>query len=62
MSNTQSQKLMVEWHSINWRKLEKRVYKLQKRIYQASQRGELGQKADTPRKLGNGCQKDIGTQ
>ncbi|MFS0519490.1 reverse transcriptase N-terminal domain-containing protein [Nostoc sp. UIC 10607] len=36
MSNTQSQKLMVEWHSINWRKLERSVYKLQKRIYQAS--------------------------
>ncbi|MEH2162423.1 MAG: hypothetical protein V7K38_15620 [Nostoc sp.] len=28
MSNTQSQKLMVEWHSINWRKLERSVYKL----------------------------------
>ena len=41
MSNTQSQKLMVEWHSINWRKLERRVYKLQKRIYQASKRGDV---------------------
>jgi RNA-directed DNA polymerase len=41
MSNTQSQKLMVEWHSINWRKLERSVYKLQKRIYQASARGDV---------------------
>ncbi|MEA5606468.1 group II intron reverse transcriptase/maturase [Nostoc sp. UHCC 0252] len=41
MSNTQSKKLMVEWHSINWRKLERRVYKLQKRIYQASARGDV---------------------
>lgn len=31
---------MVEWHEINWRKLERRVYKLQKRIYQASNRGD----------------------
>lgn len=30
----------VEWNTINWRKLEKVVYKLQKRIYQASQRGD----------------------
>lgn len=32
---------MVEWHTINWRKLERRVYKLQKRIYQASERGDV---------------------
>ena len=32
---------MVEWHSINWRKLERSVYKLQKRIYQASARGDV---------------------
>ncbi|NEO97755.1 MAG: group II intron reverse transcriptase/maturase [Symploca sp. SIO2E9] len=41
MSNTQPKKLMVEWHLINWRKLERRVYKLQKRIYRASQRGDV---------------------
>lgn len=40
MSKT-SLKTTVEWHSINWRKLERRVYKLQKRIYQASQRGDV---------------------
>ncbi len=32
---------MVEWRHINWRKLEKRVYKLQKRIYRASWRGDV---------------------
>jgi len=40
MSNT-SLKTTGEWHEINWRKLERRVYKLQKRIYRASQRGEV---------------------
>jgi RNA-directed DNA polymerase len=40
MSNT-SFKTTVEWHMINWRKLERRVYKLQKRIYQASSRGDV---------------------
>ncbi|HAX74444.1 MAG TPA: group II intron reverse transcriptase/maturase [Cyanobacteria bacterium UBA11372] len=42
MSNT-SLKTTVEWHLINWRKLERQVYKLQKRIYQASQRGDIKQ-------------------
>ncbi|BAZ36735.1 reverse transcriptase [Calothrix sp. NIES-4101] len=40
MSNT-SFKTTGEWRSINWRKLERRVYKLQKRIYRASQRGDV---------------------
>lgn len=40
MSNT-SFKTTAEWRSINWRKLERRVYKLQKRIYRASQRGDV---------------------
>lgn len=40
MSKT-SLKTTVEWHSINWQKLERRVYKLQKRIYQASNRGDV---------------------
>jgi RNA-directed DNA polymerase len=31
---------MVEWRHINWQKLEKRVFKLQKRIYRAEQRGD----------------------
>jgi len=40
MSKTQ-ENLTVEWNQINWRKLEKTVLKLQKRIYKASQRGDL---------------------
>ncbi len=32
---------IVEWANVNWRKLEKRVLKLQKRIYQASTRGDV---------------------
>lgn len=32
---------MVEWNSVNWHKLERRVFKLQKRIYKASQRGDV---------------------
>lgn len=40
MSKT-SLKTTVEWRHINWRKLERCVYKLQKRIYRASQRGDV---------------------
>ena len=40
MSKT-SFKTTVEWHEINWHQLERRVYKLQKRIYRASQRGDV---------------------
>ncbi len=34
-------KTTVEWQTIPWRKLERRVYKLQKRIYKASSRGDV---------------------
>jgi len=34
-------KPMYEWNDINWRKLERNVFKLQKRIYQASNRGNV---------------------
>jgi RNA-directed DNA polymerase len=40
MSNT-SFKTTAEWNQLNWRKLERKVYKLQKRIYRASQRGDV---------------------
>lgn len=33
--------LMYEWNDINWRKLERNVFKLQKRIYQASNCGNV---------------------
>jgi len=40
MSKT-SVKTTVEWKDIPWRKLERVVFKLQKRIYKASQRGDV---------------------
>ena len=39
-SKTQNN-LTVEWKTIPWQKLERVVYKLQKRIYKASQRGDV---------------------
>ncbi len=39
MSNTLSNQT-VEWSKVNWRKLEIRVHKLQKRIFRASNRGD----------------------
>lgn len=44
MANTDSNLNTVAWNEINWRKVELSVYKLQKRIYQAS-------KTDNVRKL-----------
>jgi len=41
MSKTRITKTTAEWRSINWQKLERRVFKLQKRIYRASQRGDV---------------------
>lgn len=32
---------MYEWKNINWRKVERCVFKLQKRIYRASQQGDV---------------------
>jgi RNA-directed DNA polymerase len=40
MSKTE-QKTTVEWRQLDWRKLEQRVFKLQTRIYQARQRGDI---------------------
>lgn len=34
-------KTTVVWQTINWQKLERRVYKLQNRIYQAARRGDV---------------------
>lgn len=31
---------MYKWQEIPWRKLERKVFKLQKRIYKASSRGD----------------------
>ena len=36
-----SETMMYDWKMIPWRKLEVIVFKLQKRIYQASRRGDM---------------------
>lgn len=41
MSNTIEQNSKVEWKDVNWRKAEKAVFKLQKRIYQVSASGSM---------------------
>ena len=41
MSNTDSTQKTVEWNMINWQLVEKSVFKLQKRIYQASISGDV---------------------
>ncbi|MBE9141679.1 group II intron reverse transcriptase/maturase [Planktothrix mougeotii LEGE 06226] len=40
-SKTLNKNQTVEWKDINWRKLEKVTFKLQKRIFQASSRGDV---------------------
>ncbi|WP_211176404.1 reverse transcriptase N-terminal domain-containing protein [Brasilonema sp. UFV-L1] len=40
MSKT-SLKTTVEWNKINWRKLERQIFKLQKRIYSTFQVNEV---------------------
>ena len=35
------EKPMYEWETINWAKIQRTVFKLQKRIYQASERGDI---------------------
>jgi len=32
---------MVEWNTLHWRQIQRRVFKLQKRIFKASQRGDV---------------------
>lgn len=41
MSKARIQNPMMEWKDLPWRKLERRVFKLQKRIFRASQRGDV---------------------
>jgi RNA-directed DNA polymerase len=41
MSNARSSTSMKEWKDIPWRKLERYVFKLQKRIFKASERGDV---------------------
>ena len=41
MSKTLNKNQTVEWNEINWRKAERLTFKLQKRIFQASERGDV---------------------
>jgi RNA-directed DNA polymerase (EC 2.7.7.49) len=41
ISKTLNKNQTVEWKDLNWRKLEKVTFKLQKRIFQASERGDV---------------------
>ena len=41
MSKTDLNSNTVEWNTINWRKIQKAVFKLQKRIYQAYVSGDV---------------------
>ncbi len=43
MANSDSQKNTEDWKTTNWRKAERYVFKLQKRIYAASRRGDVRQ-------------------
>jgi RNA-directed DNA polymerase len=40
-AKTQGASLMVAWQDILWKKVHRHVFRLQKRIYQATQRGEV---------------------
>ena len=39
--NTDSQLKTVGWDNIDWQKVDRYIFKLQKRIYAASRRGEI---------------------
>jgi RNA-directed DNA polymerase (EC 2.7.7.49) len=41
MSKTLNKNQTVEWNEINWRKAERLTFKLQKRIFRASERGDV---------------------
>ncbi|MBC6479243.1 MAG: group II intron reverse transcriptase/maturase [Hormoscilla sp. GM7CHS1pb] len=40
MSRSTSNRKVYDWNAVPWRKLEREVFKLQKRIYRAAQRGD----------------------
>ena len=43
MANTDSQLNTVAWNEVNWRQVQTTVFKLQRRIYQASLSGNVRQ-------------------
>jgi RNA-directed DNA polymerase len=47
--NTVAQQPMDRWQDIPWKKIEREVFKLQKRIYRAEQRGDQKQVRPTPK-------------
>jgi RNA-directed DNA polymerase len=53
MSKARGFSPMIEWKTIPWHKLERKVFKLQKRIYQASQRGDVKLVRRLQKMLGN---------
>src|ERR687889_597012 len=40
-ANTQGPSLMAAWQDIPWKKVHRHVFRLQKRIYRATQRGAI---------------------
>ena len=40
-AKTQGSSLKVAWQGIRWKKVQRHVFRLQKRIYQAAQRGDV---------------------
>src|ERR671935_982160 len=40
-AKTQGSSLMVAWQDIPWKKIHRHVFRLQKRIYRATQRGQV---------------------
>src|ERR671910_1223048 len=40
-AKTQGSSLKVAWQGIPWKKVQRHVFRLQKRIYQATQRGDV---------------------
>src|SRR5207302_2141643 len=40
-AKTQGQSLMVAWQDIPWKQVHRHVFRLQKRIYRATQRGDV---------------------
>jgi RNA-directed DNA polymerase len=40
-AKTQGPSLMVAWQDVPWKKVHRHVFRLQKRIYQATQRGQI---------------------
>ncbi len=42
---------MYEWNALNWKKIQRNVFKLQKRIYQASLGGDIKSMRKLPKLL-----------